>query len=156
VQQHALELLSEARNRRTAPAACDTGVHSAAAHGLRRGVGLIHSGDGGHAVQRTGSVRLRFASDSRLSASGVLRSVTCIEVVTLNYDRSAALVVRVWLEGETGQFRSRLTTGDTSPGSAFGDEVTVAVVSSPRELMNAVSDWLQEFTHDAPKRIDSE
>jgi hypothetical protein len=71
-------------------------------------------------------------------------------------DRSAALVVRVWLEGETGEFRSRLTAADTSTRSAFGDEVVVAVVSSPREVVDAVGEWLKEFVRDAPKRIDSD
>jgi hypothetical protein len=77
-------------------------------------------------------------------------------MVTLDDDRSAALVIRVWLEGETHQFRSRLTAASTSAGSALGEEVTVAVVSSPRELTDAVSQWLQDFVRDAPSRIDRE
>jgi hypothetical protein len=77
-------------------------------------------------------------------------------MVTLDDDRSAALVIRVWLEGPTDQFRSRLTAADTSPGSTSGDEVTVAVVSSPREVTDAVSQWLQDFVRDAPKQIDSD
>jgi hypothetical protein len=77
-------------------------------------------------------------------------------MVTLDDDRSAALVIRVWLDGETGQFRSRLTAGDTTPRSAaFGEDLTVAVASSPREVMDAVGEWLQEFVRDASKRIDS-
>ena len=77
-------------------------------------------------------------------------------MVTLHNDRSAALVIRVWLDRGTGQFRSRVTAADTSAGAAFGDEVTVAVASSPGEVMDAVSEWLHGFTRDAPKRIDRE
>jgi hypothetical protein len=72
-------------------------------------------------------------------------------MVTLDDDPTAVLVIRVWLEGETEQFRSRLT----STGSALGDEVSVAVASSPREAKDAVSQWLQDFLGDAAKRIDS-
>ena len=77
-------------------------------------------------------------------------------MVILDDDRSAALVIRVWLEGQADHFRSRLTAADTSPGSTPGDEVTVAVVSSPREVTDAVSQWLQDFVRDAPKQIDSD
>src|SRR5215203_2662334 len=44
--------------------------------------------------------------------------------VTLDEDRSASLLVRVWLEGGTDEFRARLTSADTSPG-ADATEVTV-------------------------------
>lgn len=77
-------------------------------------------------------------------------------MVTLDDDRSAALVIRVWLEGESDQFRSRLTAATTSAGSSLGDEVTVAVASSPREVTDAVSEWLHEFVRDALKQIDSD
>ena len=69
-------------------------------------------------------------------------------------NRSAALVIRVWHEGDAAHFRSRVSAVDTSAGSASG-EVTVAVVSSPREVLDAVSDWLEGFARDAPKGIDS-
>jgi hypothetical protein len=42
-------------------------------------------------------------------------------------DPSAVLVVRVWLEGGTDQFRARLMTAGTSPGSGVGEDVTVTV-----------------------------
>jgi hypothetical protein len=77
-------------------------------------------------------------------------------MVTLEDERSAALVIRVWLEEGTDQFRGRLTAVDTSPGSKGGDGVTVALASSPRDLTDAVSQWLHEFVRDAPKRIDTE
>jgi hypothetical protein len=77
-------------------------------------------------------------------------------MVTLNDDRSAVLVIRVWIEGGTDEIRGRLTAAYTSSGSAVGEEVTVAVASSQRELTEAVGDWLRQFVRDAPKRIDGE
>ena len=65
--------------------------------------------------------------------------------VTLDDDRSAALLIRVWLEDGTSNFRGRLTTIDTSPGQRTAEEATVALVSSPGEAVNAVRDWLDEF-----------
>jgi hypothetical protein len=59
-------------------------------------------------------------------------------------DRSAALLVRVWLEGETGPFRARVTAvGLEAPD----DDGTVAVAASPREVIDAVSRWLEDFLH---------
>jgi len=69
---------------------------------------------------------------------------------------SAALVIRVWLEGATDQFRGRVTSVAAGPGPAAGGGVTVAVASSPREVTDAVICLLEEFIRDASKRIDSE
>jgi hypothetical protein len=70
-------------------------------------------------------------------------------MVTVDEDRSATLVVRVWLEGGTdgGEhvFRGRLTSVDTSPG-AGGDELTVGLASTPDEVVAAVRSWLDGFT----------
>jgi hypothetical protein len=63
----------------------------------------------------------------------------------LDEDRSAALVVRVWLENGTSRLRARLTTADTTPGREVGEEVTVTVASSPRDVVIAVRAWLDEF-----------
>jgi hypothetical protein len=71
-------------------------------------------------------------------------------------DISAALVIRVWFEGGTNHFRARLTTADTSPGSAGVSELTVAVASSPRDVVDALSEWLEDFLHRASEPIDSE
>jgi hypothetical protein len=64
--------------------------------------------------------------------------------VTLDEDRSASLLVRVWLEGGTDGFRARLTSADTSPG-ADATEVTVGVASSPTEVLAVVRSWLTTF-----------
>ena len=64
--------------------------------------------------------------------------------MTLNQDRSASLLVRVWLESETDGFRARLTSVDTTPG-AEGAEVTVAVVSSPTDVLAVVGSWMTTF-----------
>jgi hypothetical protein len=65
--------------------------------------------------------------------------------VILDQERSASLVVRVWLEDGTDQFRARLTSVDTSPGADPGAQVTVGVASSPREVMTMVRAWLEAF-----------
>ncbi|SDD48423.1 hypothetical protein SAMN05660690_4328 [Geodermatophilus telluris] len=68
-------------------------------------------------------------------------------------DRSAALVVRVWLEDGAGTFRGRLTGVDTSPGARGTGETTVALVSSPRETVEAVRRWLEAFLDDVPDGV---
>jgi len=77
-------------------------------------------------------------------------------VVTVDRDRSAALLLRVWLEDGARNFRGRLTTLDTSPGRRGAEEATVAVVSSPDDAADAVRAWLDEFLDEAPESIDSE
>jgi hypothetical protein len=64
--------------------------------------------------------------------------------VTLDQDRSASLLVRVWLESATDGFRARLTSVDTSPGDDDA-EVTVGVVSSPTDVLAVVRTWLNTF-----------
>ncbi|SFN88252.1 hypothetical protein SAMN05660359_00413 [Geodermatophilus obscurus] len=71
-------------------------------------------------------------------------------------DRSAVLLVRVWLEDGARSFRGRLTTLDTSAGRAGVDAATVALASSPRDVVEAVRAWLTEFLGDAPNPIDSD
>ncbi|MGY1711850.1 hypothetical protein ACI8AC_20330 [Geodermatophilus sp. SYSU D00758] len=59
-------------------------------------------------------------------------------------DRSSALLIRVWFEGE-GAFRARLTAlEDTSSGApdGAGRQATVAVVASPAAVVTAVEEWL--------------
>ena len=75
--------------------------------------------------------------------------------MTLNQDRSATLIVRVWLEGDTDHFRGRVATVDTSEGHEGGGEMTVAVASSPSELVDAVRAWLDAFLGRAPHPIDT-
>ena len=57
-------------------------------------------------------------------------------------DRSAALLVRVWLEGETEQFRARVMAVGLETTES---DRTVAVASSLSELIDAVSHWLEDF-----------
>jgi hypothetical protein len=59
--------------------------------------------------------------------------------------RSAALVVRVWLEGGPDGFRARLTTGDAAAGAEAADVVTVAVAATPEAVLDAVRTWLDDF-----------
>ena len=69
-------------------------------------------------------------------------------------DPSAVLVVRVWLEGDSSQFRARLTTAGTTPGSGVGEEVTVTVASSPGDVVRAVRAWLNAFLDTGSISID--
>jgi hypothetical protein len=59
--------------------------------------------------------------------------------------QSAALVLRVWAEDDPTSFRGRLTTTDTSPGADDLDDLTVAVASSPDELLEAIRAWIADF-----------
>ena len=60
----------------------------------------------------------------------------------MSEDRSGTLLVRVWLEGGTA-FRARVSAVALD---APDEDRTVAVASSPREVLDAVRDWLDEFT----------
>jgi hypothetical protein len=62
-------------------------------------------------------------------------------------DPSAVLLIRVWLEGEEGAFRARLS-GISSPGDAAAHERTVAVAASTRDVLDAVERWLEDFLGD--------
>jgi hypothetical protein len=73
----------------------------------------------------------------------------------LSDDRSAVLLVRVWLE-DGSIFRARLTSPRRSEDDQIGDDVTVAVTSSPGDTLSAVGDWLDRFIHAAQYRIDGE
>ncbi len=67
--------------------------------------------------------------------------------------RSAALLLRVWLEDGAETFRGRLTMIDTAPGPRGGEAASVAVVSSPSDAAEAVRAWLAEFL-DEGRRVD--
>ena len=69
-------------------------------------------------------------------------------------DPSAVLVVRVWLEGGTDQFRARLMTAGTTPGSEVDEEVTVTVAASPTDVVSAVRAWLNAFLDTGSVSID--
>ena len=71
-------------------------------------------------------------------------------------DRSAVLLVRVWLEDGVESFRARLTSMDTTTGRGAAQEGTAAVASSPGDVVEAVRAWLDEFLRDAPNPIDSD
>jgi hypothetical protein len=65
--------------------------------------------------------------------------------VAVAEDPSAVLLIRVWLEGEDGAFRARLS-GIGSPGDAEApQESSVAVAASSRDVLVAVERWLRDF-----------
>jgi hypothetical protein len=76
--------------------------------------------------------------------------------VTVDGDRSAVLIVRVWLEDGTESFRGRLTSMDTAAGQRAAEEATVAVASSSRDVVDAVRAWLDDFLGDAANPIDTD
>ncbi len=59
--------------------------------------------------------------------------------------RSAALLIRVWLE-DAGAFRARLLTQRDAAAGRPAEEVTVAVASSPDGVLDAVRSWLDDVT----------
>ena len=71
-------------------------------------------------------------------------------------DRSAALLVRVWLEDGAQVFRGRLMCTETSPGGRGAEEVAVALASSPRDVVDAVRAWLGQFVDGAPDPVDGD
>jgi hypothetical protein len=73
--------------------------------------------------------------------------------VTVNHDRSATLILRVWTEGGTGEFRARLATVDTSVGRE-GGEMTLAATASPEEMVDAVRVWLDDFLGRTSQPVD--
>ena len=68
-------------------------------------------------------------------------------------DTSAALLIRVWLE-DSGEFRARLLTSGDATAETPAEEVTVAVTSSPDEVLDAVRNWLDGFVRGATTRTD--
>ncbi|MGY1706534.1 hypothetical protein ACI79C_18355 [Geodermatophilus sp. SYSU D00697] len=60
-------------------------------------------------------------------------------------DRSAALVVRAWREEGVDGFRARVVA--VGLGASEQDR-TIAVASSPGEVLDAVGHWLDEFVGD--------
>jgi hypothetical protein len=65
--------------------------------------------------------------------------------VAVTDDRSAVLLIRVWLEGADDAFRARLTAMGRPADDAPAQETTVAVAASPRAVVVAVEEWLAEF-----------
>ncbi len=69
-------------------------------------------------------------------------------------DPSAALLIRVWLEGSS-EFRARLMALGVATAETPAEEVTVAVASSAEDVLAAVRRWLDGFTGDATTRPDN-
>jgi hypothetical protein len=68
---------------------------------------------------------------------------------------SAALLIRVWLE-DAGEFRARiLSPGGVTAGTP-AEEVTVAVASSPGDVLAAVRGWLDGFTRQSTDPVDTD
>lgn len=61
---------------------------------------------------------------------------------TVDGDRSAALLVRVWFEDGALTLRGRLTSRDTWPAGTGPPETTVAMAATPEDVVDAVRAWL--------------
>jgi hypothetical protein len=61
----------------------------------------------------------------------------------------AALLIRVWLE-DAGGMRARLLSLPNLSDGRPAEETTVAVASSPGDVLDAVRDWLEGVTRQAP------
>jgi len=80
--------------------------------------------------------------------------VVIVEEVVLIDDRSAVLIVRAWQEGAEA-FRARLTTQGGAVDGSPNEELTVAVASSPSDVIDAVRAWLDDFLGHATDSVDS-
>jgi len=64
-------------------------------------------------------------------------------------DQSSVLVIRVWLEDGADGFRARLTAARPRWGGDPGQDVAVAVASSPAAVTDVVRAWLLSFVGSA-------
>jgi hypothetical protein len=69
--------------------------------------------------------------------------------VTVDDDRSSVLLIRVWLEDGADGFRARLTTAGPHWGRDAGQDLAVALASSPAAVSDAVRAWLLSFVASA-------
>ncbi|WP_369255259.1 hypothetical protein [Geodermatophilus amargosae] len=67
-------------------------------------------------------------------------------------NRSGVLLVRVWLEQGTDEFRGRMTTPGVWHGPGARGDLTVALASTPEDVCDAVRQWLSEFLSSAVPR----
>jgi hypothetical protein len=67
----------------------------------------------------------------------------------------AALLIRVWLE-DAGEFRARLLTPADVAAGGRAEEITVAVASSPGEVLAAVRAWLDGSTRQSTDPVDTD
>lgn len=77
-----------------------------------------------------------------------------LEKVVVSDTRSAALLVRIWFEDGPEEFRARLTAVGRTAGDVPTGDLTVAVASSPSEVITAVREWLDESLRSATEPID--
>ena len=71
-------------------------------------------------------------------------------------DRSAVLLLRVGLADGARTFRGRLTKLDTTVARRGSEEISVAVVCSPRDAAEVVRTWLDRFLDEATDGIDGD
>jgi hypothetical protein len=67
--------------------------------------------------------------------------------VAVTDDRSAVLLIRVWLDGDDQAFRARLTALGSPDKDGRVEESAVATTASPSVVVAAVEEWLAQFVH---------
>jgi hypothetical protein len=82
------------------------------------------------------------AEDRRARAVPTLRDRPARKV-TVTDDPTAALLVRVWFEGATDQFRARVTSVGLQSAE---EDHTIALASSLEGVLEAVRRWLDDFS----------
>jgi hypothetical protein len=91
------------------------------------------------------------------SSEWASRSAPSVWKVLLPKDQSFALLIRVWFEDGAENFRARVATlGGRSEQDEPRTDSTVAVASSPREVVSAVSGWLDAVVRHGGHPIDGE
>jgi hypothetical protein len=86
----------------------------------------------------------------RLQRLGITLGDGAGEGVLLREDRSAVLLLRVWLESDAEGFRARLTEMGVGDPEGPAEDHTYAVAASPRDVLRSVSQWLDEFLEADP------
>ncbi len=110
-----------------------------------------------HSASRMRAVlRERFDTE-RQSSRWSVTPVTSGWKVPLTEDRSFALLIRAWFEDGPETFRARVTAlCSRSEHGEVSRDLTVAVAISPREVMSAVSDWLDALVRQGQNPIDGD
>jgi len=81
--------------------------------------------------------------------------MTSLRKVPLTEDRSFAVLIRVWFEDGVENFRARVTAlRDRSEYGGPRRDSTIAVATSPREVVGAVSEWLDALVNHGGDPLD--
>jgi hypothetical protein len=63
----------------------------------------------------------------------------------VSQSHSSALLIRVWLGDVDDTLRARLLSSDGPGTTSAVEDMTVAIASTPEDVLTAVGDWLERF-----------